>query len=114
MPTLTLGQSGSALSVMFWVGVLLVVVIIGGAVIFKLRRQMLEHDDSMNVGSSGLLDHLHQLQKTGQIDAEEFSKARGAILRRVQEDAEERQTPKPGTKPSILDGLDGLDMDPEQ
>lgn len=110
MPMLTLGQSGYAFSVVVWVGVLIVVVLIGSVVIFKIRRQMLEQDDSMNVGSSGLLDHLHQMQRSGEIDAEEFSKARSAILRRVQEDAEDRKNAKPASKPSILDGLDELDM----
>ncbi len=106
MANLLLGQSGSVSSVMLWVAVLLFVVFIGAVVIFKLRRQMLERDDANSVGSSGLLDHLHQMQKSGQIDAEEFAKARSAILRRVQEDFDDQQKPDRGDKPSILDEFD--------
>ncbi len=106
MAILILGQSGSISSVVIWAVVLLVVAIVGGVVIFKVRRQMLDHDATTSVGSSGLLDHLHQMHKSGQMDDAEFASARNAVLRQVQDDMESQKSSKAKPKDSFLDGLD--------
>jgi len=89
-----------------WIIILIVIVGIGGLIIMNLRRKMLDKDSSASVGSSGLLDHLHQMHKSGEIDDAEFASARSAVLRQVQDDIETRQEPE--TKPTdpLLDELD--------
>ncbi len=77
---------------LLWIVILIGVVLIGGILVFTLRRRMLSNDDSVSVGSSGLLDHLHQLHKSGQMDDEEFARARSAILMQVQEDMDARKS----------------------
>lgn len=111
MAPLILGQSGSISSMLIWIIVLIVIVLIGGFIIFNLRRRMLLNDDSVSAGSSGLLDHLHQMHKSGQIDDEEFAKARNAIIHQVQEDMDARMRAE--TKPTdpLLDDLDAFDTD---
>jgi uncharacterized membrane protein len=90
--SMVLAQSGSMTSMLVWIVILIAVVLIGGIIVFTLRRRMLSHDDSVSVGSSGLLDHLHQLHKSGQMDDEEFARARSAILMQVQEDMDARKS----------------------
>ncbi len=77
---------------LLWIVILIGVVLIGAILVFTLRRRMLSNDDSVSVGSSGLLDHLHQLHKSGQMDDEEFARARSAILMQVQEDMDARKS----------------------
>tara|TARA_R110000868_G_scaffold241497_2_gene496358 strand:- start:108758 stop:109111 length:354 start_codon:yes stop_codon:yes gene_type:complete len=107
---LTLGQSGSVPSMLLWIVVLIVVVGIGGFVIMNLRRRMLSNDDSISTGSSGLLDHLHQMHRSGEIDDQEFANARNAVLRQVEVDMEARKKPAEVKKPSILDHVDDSDL----
>ncbi len=93
MLSILLAQSSSSVSSMLmWILILIVVVLIGGFIVFTLRRRMLSHDDSVSVGSSGLLDHLHQMHKSGEIDDEEFARARSSILMKVQEDMDARKS----------------------
>ena len=103
---LTIGQSGSMSSMLIWIIILIVIVIIGGFVIFTLRRKMLDQGASASVGASGLLDHLHQMHKSGQIDDAEFESARSAVLRRVQDDFESMKNDKAKPADPFLDGLD--------
>ena len=106
MVNTTLGQSGSISSMLLWIIILIVVVSIGGFIVFTLRRKMLDHDNSTTVGASGLLDHLHQMHKSGQIDDAEFASARSAILRQVQDDLESKKGGKTQAVDPLLDGLD--------
>ncbi len=111
---LTLGQSGSMSSMLVWIVVLIVVAIVGGVLIFSIRRRMLAGDDSVSVGSSGLLDHLHQMHRSGEMDDEEYARARNAILRKVRDDVEpSKRGESKGKDLSFLDGadLDGIDLD---
>jgi len=114
----TLAQSGSAAgSTFFWVVVLVVVVVIGGFIIFNVRRRILLRDDSASVGSSGLLDHLHALHKAGEIDDEEFARARSSVLMKVQDDLESKLAAKEAAKKgrgSDAKLLEGLDNDLKQ
>ena len=75
-----------------WILILIFFVLIGGAIIFMLRRRVLSNDDGTSVGSSGLLDHLHQMHRAGEIDDEEFARARSAILMQIQDDMHEDQS----------------------
>lgn len=110
-----LAQSGAAASsTLFWVVVLLVIVGIGGFVIATIRRRMLMGDDSMNAGPSGLLDHLHAMHKAGEIDDEEFARARSSVLMKVQDDLEAKLAAKEAAKKGRVPDnglLDGLDED---
>lgn len=106
---LTLGQSGSMSSMLVWIVVLIAIAIVGGTVIFNVRRRMLASDDSVSIGSSGLLDHLHQMHRSGEMDDEEYALARNAILRKVQDDMESKKTS--GSKGKDLSFLDGMDLD---
>jgi uncharacterized membrane protein len=91
LPTLLAQSTSSVSSMLMWILILIVVVLIGGFIVFTIRRRMLSQDDSVSVGSSGLLDHLHQLHKSGEIDDEEFARARSSILMKVQEDMDARK-----------------------
>lgn len=75
-----------------WIVILIVFVLIGGVVIFALRRRMLSNEEGASVGSSGLLDHLHQMHRAGEIDDEEFARARSAILMKIQDDMQSNNT----------------------
>lgn len=92
-----------------WIVVLIAIAIVGGTVIFNVRRRMLSSDDSISVGSSGLLDHLHQMHRSGEMDDEEFARARNAILKKVQDDMESKKTS--GSKAKDLSYLGGVDLD---
>jgi uncharacterized membrane protein len=111
MATLLLGQSGSISSMLIWIIILIVIVFVGALVIFNLRRRMLLNDENTNMGSSGLLDHLYQMHKSGQIDDEEFAKARNAIIHQVQEDMDARMRAETKPTDSLLDDIDSLDTD---
>lgn len=89
-----------------WIVVLIAIALVGGTVIFNVRRRMLASDDSVSVGSSGLLDHLHQMHKNGEIDDEEFARARNSILKNVQDDIESRKKSNDAKDLSFLDGVD--------
>ncbi len=111
----TLGQSGvlaeglavvlaesSIGSMLFWVVLLIAVVIVGGVLAMTVRQKMLELDDSSSVGASGLLDHLHELHRSGKMSDEEFASARTAILNSVQDEIQDRQEEKSrGEKPDL-------------
>lgn len=109
----TLGQSGSMSSMFVWIVVLIVIAVVGGTVIFNVRRRMLASDDSVSVGSSGLLDHLHQMHKNGEIDDEEFARARSSILKSVQDNIESKKSADDPSITSTRDRsiLDEIDLD---
>lgn len=96
-------------SMLLWIVVLIAIAIVGGTVIFNVRRRMLSSDDSVSIGSSGLLDHLHQMHRSGEMDDEEYARARNAIIRKVQDDMESKKTS--GSKGTDLSFLDGIDLD---
>jgi len=108
---LTLGQSGSMSSMIIWILVLIGVALAGGLVIFALRRRMLSQDEQASAGPSGLLEHLRGLHKSGELNDEEFARAREAVLRQVQESMESRKAAQNKPTPSILDDLEEFDMD---
>jgi len=93
---------------LFWILALIVTVFVGGLILLAIRRRMLIHDESISVGSSGLLDHLHQMHKDGEINDDEFAHARKAILRQVQEDMDAHK--KLNSEPNPFD-LEGFDSD---
>lgn len=110
---LILGQSGSMSSMLVWIVVLIAIAIVGGTVIFNVRRRMLASDDSVSVGSSGLLDHIHQLHKDGEIDDDEFARARSSILKNIQNniDSKKLAAEKAANGDKDLSFLDGVDLD---
>ncbi len=103
----TLGQSGSVGSMLVWVVVLLVFVFVGAMVIYRVRGQMLSGGETPSENSAGLLEHLRDMNKSGQLSDEEFAQARSAVLGKVQEDFDARQERAKESKPNI----GGLDLE---
>jgi len=90
-----------------WVVVLLVIVFVGAMVIYRVRGQMLAGGETQSENSAGLLEHLRDLNRSGQLSDEEFAKARSALLGKVQEDLDARQERSKERPPKI----GGLDLD---
>lgn len=78
----TTGQttpSGSGpTGVLVWVGVLLVVAVIGGLVVLMFRRRLLSGDDSAPA-QMGLMESLRRMRDEGKMTTEEFDAARRAL-----------------------------------
>lgn len=76
------GSGGLPVQVLMWVGVLIVVAIVGGAVVMVLRRRMFDpSNDSSGAGS--LLEDLRRMKREGEISDAEFEQAKRALTEKI-------------------------------
>lgn len=78
-------SSGATLDVLFWAGVLIVVVVLGGLVMMWLRSRMFRADDQDAAsGASGMLEDLRRAHRAGTLSDEQFQRARDRVLSAAQ------------------------------
>jgi len=76
-------QSSAAVSSLWmWVGILIVVVLIGAVVIFAVRRRLLGDTARGAAMDGSLLEQIERMRDQGELSDEEFRRARDRILDR--------------------------------
>ena len=68
--------------VLLWVGILVVVVVVGGIGILAIRRRLLAKDDG-SANSAGFLEELRAMHRRGEISTEEFEATRRAMTAKI-------------------------------
>lgn len=81
VPSPVLAQSSSALDVLPWIGGLILLVIVGGALVMIVRRRLLS--DPASPSQAGLAEQLRRLHADGQVSDEEYQRIRRAMADRV-------------------------------
>ncbi len=70
----------------YWLAIalLFVALILGAVILYSVRRRMMSSEDSRsNSPGGGLLEHLDEMKRTGQITKEEFDQTRRAIIEKA-------------------------------
>jgi len=81
MPTLTLAQSKVDPALWLYLGFLILLIIIGGLLIFALRAKLFANDDLASDSTGGrLMEHLDEMLKAGTITKEEYDQTRRTII----------------------------------
>lgn len=68
--------SADTVQILVTVGVLLVLAVVGGIVIFALRRRALGRHESAEPEAGGMLDELRRMRDAGALSDEQFEEAR--------------------------------------
>ena len=93
--TYTLAQSIDPKAWLYF-GLLLAMVFAGAMVIFALRKSLLTNDTlSSQAPGGGLLEHLDEMRRTGQITKEEYDATRRTIIDRAAEQMNAQSDNKP-------------------
>lgn len=75
-------SKGDILPVVLWLGILIVVTIVGGLVVLAIRKRILARSsDGADEGS--LMDSLRAMRDRGELSPEEFEATRRAMIERV-------------------------------
>lgn len=78
---LTLAAQSLDPKIWFYFALLLVTIAAGAIIIYALRRSLFTKDDlSANAPGGGLLEHLDEMKRTGQITPEEYNATRQSII----------------------------------
>jgi len=64
----------------FYFALLLGAIVFGAIVIFTLRRNLFSNDQSVNAPGGGLLEHLDEMKRSGQITQSEYDSTRASII----------------------------------
>lgn len=80
---LSLAAGSTTWDALLWVGVLLVVTIVGGFVVLAIRKQQFTRDATP--GAEGAIESLRRMRDEGQITAEEYERARSKMVARVRD-----------------------------
>ena len=75
-------RGGDASAIVVWVVVLIGVIIVGGMLVFVLRRRILAADAAGDHGA-GLMDSLRKMRDSGQMSQEEYDATRKAMVARL-------------------------------
>jgi hypothetical protein len=59
---------------------LLGAIVFGGIIIFTLRRNLFSNNQSVNAPGGGLLEHLDEMKRSGQITQSEYDSTRASII----------------------------------
>lgn len=73
---------GVRTDLLIWIGVLIVVVVIGGLVLVHMQRRLLKPPAS-GPGAAGLMEDLRRMRDTGAMTNEEYDAARKAMARKL-------------------------------
>lgn len=97
---LTIAQSGIDPKLWLYFLLLLAVLFVGAIVIFAIRRAMFTHENS-DLGSAGggLLEHLDEMKRTGQITNEEYKTTRQSIIKNASQRLRDEDSTEPDAKP---------------
>ena len=99
MSPLGLAQRGDLfVTIAPWLGVLVVVILVGGVLAMWIKRRFLQADqDASSVGFT--LSDLREMARTGEISAEEFEAARLQMIERVRGSRDDHVVPDPEKAP---------------
>ena len=95
----TLAQSTSSTSeALFWIGLLILVVLLGGIVVFWLRRRLFA-DDRASADPGSILESMRAMRDSGEMSDDEFRQARDALVRRASTRSGDAPPPTPTAAP---------------
>ncbi len=63
-----------------WLGVLVVVVLIGGGVLLAVRRRLFSDDANADFQAGGILEQIRTLRAEGKISQEEYDETRKVLI----------------------------------
>ncbi len=66
-----------------WLGVLVVIVLIGGAVLIAIRRKLFAENPNEDFQSGGMLEQMRIMHQQGKISDEEYEETRSALINKV-------------------------------
>jgi uncharacterized membrane protein len=93
MPNIALAQSSIDPKIWLYFALLLVVLFIGAIIIFALRRKLFSQDDhSASSAGGGLMEHLDNMLKSGEITKEEYDITRRTIINKAVEQMDKTPT----------------------
>lgn len=75
-------RPGVRTDLLIWIGVLIVVVVIGGLVLVHMQKRLLKPPTS-GPGAAGLMEDLRRMRDTGAMTPEEYDAARKAMARKL-------------------------------
>ena len=73
---------GVPTALLLWIGVLIVVVVVGGLVLVHVQKRMLR-PPSAGPGDAGIMEELRRMRDTGAMTPEEFEATRKAMARKL-------------------------------
>ncbi len=99
---MALGQSEDFfVSILPWLGLLVLVILVGGGIAIWMRRRMLL-DQSAAPRAGFTLSDLREMARTGEISHEEFEAAKSQMIAKVRGDAT-ATVPDPDSAPNAID-----------
>ena len=93
-----LANGSGAGSVVFWGSIIIAVILIGGVIVFQLRKKLLDEDDATGSDDPFGLQELRDLRKSGQISEQEYQKLRSALIAQLKSTMEEPSEAEPDFK----------------
>lgn len=66
-----------------WLIALIILVLIGGGIIFAVRRRLFMEDTSPDFQSGGMLEQIRALRDQGKITDEEYEETRRSLIEKV-------------------------------
>lgn len=78
----TTRSPGVPMDLLLWIGVLIVVVVIGGLVLVHMQKRMLKPPGA-GPGSAGIMEELRRMRDSGAMTNEEYDAARKAMARKL-------------------------------
>lgn len=76
------GSGGIPMDLLLWIGILIVVVVVGGLVLMHVHKRMLK-PPSAGPGAAGIMDELRRMRDSGAMTQEEYDAARKAMARKL-------------------------------
>lgn len=89
--SLTLAQSSLDPKAFVYFGILIVLAIAGGMLIFAAKRRLFKDDDNQTHSSAGLMATLDQMRRDGKISQEEYDQTRRTIVGKTIEQLDARR-----------------------
>lgn len=81
----TLAQTGLDLRAFVYLGLLLIIAVVGGILIFAAKRRVLSDKDDESDSGAGLMATLDRMLKNGEISREEYDLTRRTIIEKTLE-----------------------------
>jgi len=70
-----------------WIGVLIVVAVLGGLLVMRYRRSLFGAEESLSDGTEGLMRSLRAMRDRGEISQEEFDATKRRMVERIRKSA---------------------------
>lgn len=107
-----LGQSGGAgaTQALFWIGVLIAAVLVASVGVLLLRRRLFSRGGDAGGDPGSILESMRAMRDRGEMSAEEFERARAALVRRASGETGPTPTARPVPTPEDLRAPEGFDL----